>query len=124
MGKAVLFEGLQSGVVARANLLELAARLDFDTGEQVWDGGQFGDQGSCILTADDRLILWGQRGKLVLAETDARSPGKYKELAVQYRIFNTEAWPHVVLSDGRLICKDRMGNIKCFGLGVERGVGR
>ena len=91
--------------------------LDLRTGEQVWEGGQFGDPASCILTADDRLIIWGHRGKLVLAETDRRSPGKYRELAVQHRVFQSEAWPHVVLADGGLLCKDRQGNVKCFRLG-------
>lgn len=30
--------------------------LDFETGKVQWQGGQFGDAGSCIVTADDRLI--------------------------------------------------------------------
>ena len=25
-----------------------------------------------------------------------------------------DAWPHIVLSKGRLFCRDRDGNMKCF----------
>jgi outer membrane protein assembly factor BamB len=91
--------------------------LDFATGEQRWEGGAFGDPGSCILTADDRLIVWGRNGDLALVESAARSPGEYHELARKGNIFGTDVWPHVALADGRLYCKDRLGNIKCFAIG-------
>jgi outer membrane protein assembly factor BamB len=88
--------------------------LDLKTGECVWEGGSFGDPGSCIVTADGRLIVWGEFGRLALVETFARSPRAYKELARQNRVFAAHAWPHVVLAGGRLFCKDRRGNLKCF----------
>jgi hypothetical protein len=87
--------------------------LDFATGKQLWAGGSFGDAGSCILTADERLIIWSKQGKLVLAETAARTKG-YKELAVRDNLAATDVWPHVVLSNGLLFCKDRSGNLTCF----------
>jgi outer membrane protein assembly factor BamB len=90
--------------------------LDFATGERKWDGGSFGDPGSVIVTADGRLIVWGERGKLVLAESADRSPDAYKELARSVRVTDSPAWPHVVLADGRLYCKDREGALKCFAL--------
>lgn len=88
--------------------------LDFETGKLLWEGGEFGDAGSCILTADQRLIVWGFRGRLALAEGAERSPDAYQELAKVDRIFSTDVWPHVAFADGRLVCKDREGNIKCF----------
>ena len=88
--------------------------LDFETGKPVWRGGRFGDTASCIVTSDGRLIIWGRRGDLVLAETVDRSARKYTELARQKDLFETDAWPHVVLAAGRLYCKDRSGNMKCF----------
>ncbi len=89
--------------------------LDFETGKQKWTGARgFGSPGSCIITADGRLIAWGQRGRLVLAETAERSPQQYTELARKEGLFKTEVWPHVVLSSGRLYCKDRSGNLKCL----------
>jgi outer membrane protein assembly factor BamB len=88
--------------------------LDFETGKQKWEGGSFGDPGSCIVTADDRLIVWGGRGTLALVETAGRSPASYKELTRIDKVFATDVWPHVVLADGRVFCKDRQGNLACF----------
>jgi outer membrane protein assembly factor BamB len=88
--------------------------LDWASGEQRWEGGSFGDAGSCVVTGDGKLIVWGGLGRLSLVETAGASPDRYKELAVTARIFSAAVWPHVVLSDGRLYCKDRDGNLKCF----------
>ena len=95
--------------------------LDFETGQQLWEGGEFGEAGSCIVTVDDRLIVWGRRGRLVLAETADHSPDQYRELARLDDIFATDVWPHVVLADGRLFCKDRQGNLKCFSVRPRGG---
>jgi outer membrane protein assembly factor BamB len=85
--------------------------LDFATGEQKWEGGDFGDAGSCIVTADRKLIVWGGTGRLCLLDLAAEG---YTELARSVRVFTSTVWPHVVLADGRLYCKDRDGNLKCF----------
>jgi outer membrane protein assembly factor BamB len=90
--------------------------LDFETGKQKWEGGFVGDPGSCLVTADGRLVVWGQMGRLLLVETAGRSPDSYRELARLDRVFAVHAWPHVALAGGRLFCKDRRGNIKCFRL--------
>ena len=90
--------------------------LDFKTGKPIWRGGVFGDTASCIATTDDRLIIWGRRGDLVLAETATRSPKKYQELARRKDLMENDAWPHIVLSDGQLYCRDRDGNMQCFRL--------
>lgn len=90
--------------------------LSFESGKQLWEGGEFGDAGSCIVTRDQRLIVWGHRGRLVLVECAARSEGAYRELARLDNVFASDVWPHVVLADGRLVCKDRSGNVKCFSI--------
>ncbi|MDA1165121.1 MAG: PQQ-binding-like beta-propeller repeat protein [Planctomycetota bacterium] len=90
--------------------------LDFATGKPLWRGGIFGDTASCLVTSDDRLIVWADRGDLVLTETAVRSPTKYTALARNKGIFQADVWPHIVLSNGRLFCKDRSGNLKCFEL--------
>lgn len=90
--------------------------LDFETGKLRWKGGRFSDPGSCIITGDDRIITLGDRGELVLAETAVRSPDEYRVLESRSGLFRTWAWPHVVLSHGRLYCKDRDGNLLCFDL--------
>jgi hypothetical protein len=93
--------------------------LDLETGKQVFDGGFVGDPGSCILTSDERLIVWGQNGRLTLVETAGRSK-EYRELGKLDRVFSAHAWPHVALADGRLCVKDRRGNVKVFALGKGR----
>jgi outer membrane protein assembly factor BamB len=87
--------------------------LDFATGAQQWEGGEFGDAGSCIVTADGKLIVWGGTGRLSLLETGGDA---YRELARAVRVLPATSWPHVVLAGGRLYCKDRDGNLKCFKL--------
>ena len=88
--------------------------LDFETGKPLWRGGIFGDTASCVVTRDDRIIVWADRGNLVLAETAVRSPKKYAVLTRRRGLFQSDVWPHIVLADGRLFCKDRGGNLKCF----------
>jgi outer membrane protein assembly factor BamB len=88
--------------------------LNWDTGDLVWEGGQVGDPGSCVVTGDDRLIVYGGNGKLSLVETAKRSPTKYTELAVKDRIFGALAWPHVAVAGGRVVCRDREGHLASF----------
>jgi len=88
--------------------------LDFETGKERWLGGKVGTAGSGIVTSDDRMIVWSDRGDLQLVETAVRSADKFKVLAEKKGVFSADAWPHVVLSNGRLYCKDRNGNLKCF----------
>jgi hypothetical protein len=59
------------------------------------------------------LIVWGGRGRLALVEI-AAAPDKYRPLALRDRLSGVDAWPHVVLADRRLYCKDRDGQIQCF----------
>jgi outer membrane protein assembly factor BamB len=91
--------------------------LNFATGKPIWRGGRgYGDAASCIATSDGRLIIWGRRGDLALVETADHSPKKYSELARKKGILKNDVWPHIVLSGGRLYCKDRDGNMVCFSL--------
>jgi outer membrane protein assembly factor BamB len=72
--------------------------IDFKTGDLKWEGGAIGDPGSCIMTSDGRLIVYGLSGKLALIEGAGRSPKEYKELAVKDKLFKVQAWPHVALA--------------------------
>ncbi len=91
--------------------------VDFATGKELWSGGKVGSQGSCIVTADDRLIVYANKGKLSLVETAKRSPNKYQQLATQSVLSKTDAWPHIVLSGGRIVCRDRSGSVRCLAVG-------
>ncbi|MGE3778851.1 MAG: PQQ-binding-like beta-propeller repeat protein [Pirellulaceae bacterium] len=88
--------------------------LDLETGKPRWRGGRFGDTASVLATQDDRLLVWADRGELVLVESAVRSPKKYTELARKSKIFEQDVWPHLVLAGGRLYCKDRAGHLKCY----------
>ena len=90
--------------------------LEFATGRPLWRGRVFGDTASCLVTKDDRLVVWADRGELVLAETAERSPKKFTELARKRSVFQKDVWPHIVLSEGRFYCKDSDGNLQCFEL--------
>jgi outer membrane protein assembly factor BamB len=89
--------------------------LDFETGELKWEGGSFGVPASCVVTTDSRLVVLANRGDLALVETADRSPSTYRELARKNNIFQSDVWPHVVMANGRIFCKDRAGNVVCFG---------
>jgi len=90
--------------------------LKFDNGKTVWNGGAIGDPGSLIATADQRLILWTNRGDLKLIEGVQHSPKEYRELASIHKLGKDDAWPHAVFANGRLYCKDRSGILICFEL--------
>ena len=91
--------------------------VDINSGEQLWVGGRTGTTGSCLLTAEGRLITWADAGELILTETEPAAAGEYHELARVPRVFRTDVWPHVVLADRRLLCKDRRGNLRCYLVG-------
>ena len=88
--------------------------IDYATGKLDWVGGKIGDAGSCFMTADDRLIVWGNGGDLSLIESAQKSQGKCEILAEKPRIFNDMAWPHPALADGRLLVKTLGGEVACF----------
>lgn len=91
--------------------------IDLKTGELKWEGGTIGDPGSCIVTKDKRLVVYGLNGKLMLIEGASRSPKSYKELAVRDKLFGSAAWPHVALANGMVYCRDREGGLMALSLG-------
>jgi len=95
--------------------------LDWATGKKRWDGGSFADAGSCVVTADGRLVVYGYNGKVGLVEGAGRSQAEYRELAVRDKIFKAAAWPHVAVGGGRVVCRDKDGNLACF---TTPGAGR
>ncbi len=90
--------------------------IDWQTGKPLWTGGRFGEAGSCIATADDKLIIWGGNGILALTEIGPQPPTKYVELARTDPLADSDVWPHVVLAAERLYCRDRQGKLKCWQL--------
>jgi outer membrane protein assembly factor BamB len=87
--------------------------LDLATGEQMWAGGAFSDDSSCLITGDGRLVVHGSR-TVALVETADRSPDAYRELASRSDVGQAETWPHIALAAGGLYAKDREGNLYAF----------
>ena len=94
--------------------------LDWQTGELVWEGPPVGDAGSCVVTSDDKLIVWAGRGELVLAETTTQTKTSYHELARISRLAKNDVWPHVVFANQQILCRDRSGNLMRFAALVSR----
>ena len=108
--------GVCSPIIHQGRIFWISHRaycLDFESGEIVWQGGRFGDAGSCIVTGDKKLIAWSHRGTLALVEAD-RSAAAYRELARREFGAQSDVWPHVVFSLGRLYCKTREGLLTCI----------
>lgn len=88
--------------------------LDWSSGRLLREGSSVGDAGSCVLTSDRKLIVWCGRGDLLLIEADDSSDRAGKELAAVRRLAADDVWPHVVVADGRILCRDRHGHLLCF----------
>ena len=77
--------------------------------------------GNLLVTAkDSRMIIWDgmKEGNLVLAEASANSG--WKELARINGVLKKEkyeqGYPHVALSNGRIVCKNVEGDVVCLSL--------
>ena len=90
--------------------------VDYASGKLLWEGGKVGDAGSCYLTGDGKLVVWGNSGDLFLAEGNPAS-SRFEQLAERRGVFNDMAWPHVVGSGGRIYCKTVSGDLACFEVG-------
>jgi outer membrane protein assembly factor BamB len=90
--------------------------LDFATGKPRWRGGRLSDPGSCVIAGDGRMLTWTDAGDLRLVETAAGAADDYRELAAVKGVTAADAWPHVVLANGRIFCRDRSGTLVCLQL--------
>lgn len=74
--------------------------MDFKTGETQWRQRGF-NRGS-VLAADGKLIIFGERGKLALAEV---SPKEYREIS-KFQMFEGRCWSVPTLSGGKLFIRN------------------
>jgi outer membrane protein assembly factor BamB len=75
--------------------------IDFDSGAVAWKQRGF-NQGS-LLAADGKLIIYGERATLALAEI---SPKKYQELS-RTQVLDDQTWTIPTLADGRLFVRNQ-----------------
>lgn len=82
----------------------------------------FGSEGSCFITGDKKMIAFGSRGnryKLALIDISGTKPkllGANENVFAGIKRSSQRAWPHVILANRRIYCKDREGNIVCLSL--------
>jgi len=81
--------------------------LSLKDGRPLWVGGNFGS-GTCLVTAKDGKALVFGNGRLALV--DPRADG-YKQLSVTGKLVPGTCYPHLALSDGLVVIKDRDGNL-------------
>jgi hypothetical protein len=82
--------------------------LDFKTGRLIKSWGEVGC--GSHLVADGRLILLGERGTLASAKPSAGGI----DVISKARILSGICWTMPALIDGRLYCRNRAGELKCF----------
>ncbi|MHC4738839.1 MAG: PQQ-binding-like beta-propeller repeat protein [Planctomycetota bacterium] len=104
MNGCVLWKGYIYGVDEGGEL----RCLDYKTGQLVWAQKGFG-QGSITL-ADGKLIVLGEKGNLVIAETN---PESYKVIS-KANILSFKCWTVPVLANGRIYARNTNGDMVCL----------
>ena len=107
VNSSVLWKGYLYGFDGQVNGGATLACLDFQTGKKVWSQGGLGT-GSLML-ADGKLIILGEKGKLVIAEA---SPDGFKQLA-SAQILMGKCWTVPVLANGRIYARNADGRLVC-----------
>ena len=87
--------------------------MDLITGAVKWSTPAYG-KGS-LMIADGRLILYGERGRLGLAEA---SPAGFRELAAAQVLGGNSTWAAPVLSNGRIYCRSA-GDLVCLDVSTK-----
>jgi len=104
---SVLFEGHIYGFDGQVGGGGKLTCLDLATGDKKWSQGGMGT--GSLMIADGKLIILGERGKLVIAEA---SPEGYKELA-SAEILTGKCWTTPVLANGRIYARNAAGQLVC-----------
>ena len=108
INSSVLWEGHIYGFNGQVNGGAKLTCINFETGEAKWSQGGMGT-GSLML-ADEKLIILGENGKLVIAEA---SPDGFKELA-SAQILTGKCWTVPVLANGRIYARNAEGQLVCI----------
>jgi len=82
--------------------------LNYQTAEVKWS--QRGMRTGSLMLADGKLIILGERGKLVIAEA---SPEEFRELA-SAQILTGKCWTVPVLANGKIYARNADGQLVCI----------
>ena len=86
--------------------------LNLSNGKLKWRGGNFGRDSSCLVTGDDKLLVFGSRD-LGLVEASPKS-NKYRELTRVRNVIGGTCYPHLALADGIVAVKNKEGDVVCL----------
>jgi outer membrane protein assembly factor BamB len=103
----VLWQGYVYGFNGQAGGRGELACVDWNTGEQKW--AQKGMGTGSVMLADSKLIILGERGKLVIANA---LPEGYEQLA-EAQILRGKCWTVPVLANGRIYARNAVGDLVC-----------
>src|SRR5262249_52190431 len=73
--------------------------LDLETGTLKWKEGI---GGGSLICADGKLVVWNEKGELILAEA---SPDSYKQLA-RWQILGGHCWVQPVFANGMIFVRN------------------
>lgn len=107
---SVLYKGYVYGFDGQVNKKGKLTCLDPQTGDVKWQQDGFGT--GTVLVAGDKLIVLGERGKLVIAQAQ---PNAFKQLA-EAQILNEKCWTVPALANGLLYARDAQGRLVCLDL--------
>jgi len=82
--------------------------LNHQTGEKKWSQGGMGT--GSLMVAGGKLVILGEKGKLVIAEA---SPDGFKELA-SAQILTGKCWTVPVLANGKIYARNADGQLVCI----------
>ena len=71
-------------------------------------------------TGDEKLLYLSEKNALYLAEPGHKTGG-YTRLAKVPDVlkpFKGHTWPHVALAEGKVLVKDKYGNLACYAVGA------
>lgn len=82
--------------------------INASNGKTIWEQRGFG--GGTVALADDKLIVLGDKGDLVIAEATSKG---YKPIS-RAKVLSGTCWVNPVLANGRLYCKNNKGELICI----------
>jgi outer membrane protein assembly factor BamB len=104
----VLWEGYIYGFNGQVGGGGKLTCLDHQSGQVKWS--QTGLGTGSLMVADGKLIVLGERGKLVIAKA---SPEKFEQLA-EAQILTGKCWTMPVLANGRIYARNAAGDLVCL----------
>jgi outer membrane protein assembly factor BamB len=86
--------------------------MKFLTGEEQWRTTDRGLMIGSLLIADDRMIVLGQKGELVIAKVN---PSEFEEITRE-QVMGGRCWTMPVLANGSLFLRNARGDLFGFHL--------